>query len=103
MDIRFSPARKTLRRELGAALAPCAQQRLTGVRNGVAEWEAEAKRWRRYNALWIPYSPIWFEEIILFGLDILDVLSVLLVTGPILLFNHFVFRSATPTLKDKRK
>ena len=27
--------------------APCAQQRLSGVRNGVAEWEAGAKRWRR--------------------------------------------------------
>ena len=46
---------------------------------------------------------IWFEEILLFGLDILAVLSVLLVTGPILLFNHFVFKSATPTLKDKLK
>lgn len=46
---------------------------------------------------------IWFEEILLFGLDILAVLSVLLVTGPILLFNHFVFKSAIPTLKDKLK
>lgn len=46
---------------------------------------------------------IWFEEIILIGLDILAILAVLLVTGPILIFNHFVFRSATPTLKDKSK
>lgn len=46
---------------------------------------------------------IWFEEIIVFGLDILAILSVLVVTGPILLFNHFVFKSATPTLKDKLK
>ena len=46
---------------------------------------------------------VWFEEILLFGLDILAVLSVLLVTGPILLFNYFVFKSAMPTLKDKTK
>jgi len=46
---------------------------------------------------------IWFEEIIIFGLDILTVLAVLLVAGPIFLFNHFVFKSATPTLKDKNK
>jgi hypothetical protein len=46
---------------------------------------------------------LWFEEIILFGLDILAILSVLVVTGPILLFNHFVFKEAMPTLKDKNK
>ena len=44
---------------------------------------------------------IWFEEIIFFGLDILAILSVLVVTGPILLFNHFVFKSAMPKLEDK--
>ena len=46
---------------------------------------------------------LWFEEIILIGLDILAILAVLLVTGPILIFNHFVFKSTTPTLKDKSK
>ena len=46
---------------------------------------------------------VWFEEILLFGLDILAVLSVLLVTGPILLFNYFVFKSAMPSLKNKTK
>lgn len=46
---------------------------------------------------------IWFEEIIAFGLDILAILAVLVVTGPIMIFNHFVFKSATPTLKDKTK
>lgn len=46
---------------------------------------------------------IWFEEIILLGLDILAILAVLVVTGPILLFNHFVFKAATPTLDDKTK
>lgn len=46
---------------------------------------------------------VWFEEILLFGLDILAVLSVLLVTGPILVFNYFIFKSAMPTLKDKTK
>jgi hypothetical protein len=46
---------------------------------------------------------LWFEEILVFGLDILAVFSVLLVTGPILLFNYFVFKSAIPTLKDKSK
>lgn len=44
---------------------------------------------------------IWFEEIIVFGLDILAILAVLVVTGPILLFNHFVFRSAMPRMEDK--
>ena len=44
---------------------------------------------------------IWFEEIIFFGLDILAILSVLVVTGPILLFNHFVFKSAMPKMEDK--
>jgi hypothetical protein len=46
---------------------------------------------------------IWFEEILLLGLDILAILSVLVVTGPILLFNHFVFKAAIPTLEDKTK
>lgn len=46
---------------------------------------------------------LWFEEIIIFGLDILALLALLLVTGPILLFNHFVFKSAMPTIKDKNK
>lgn len=46
---------------------------------------------------------IWFEEIIIFGLDILALLAVLVVTGPILLFNHFVFRSALPKEEDKSK
>lgn len=44
---------------------------------------------------------LWFEEIILIGLDILAILAVLLVTAPILIFNYFVFKSAIPTLKDK--
>ncbi|MBE0671736.1 MAG: hypothetical protein IH588_14200 [Anaerolineales bacterium] len=46
---------------------------------------------------------IWFEEIILFGLDIMVVLILLLLAGPIYLYNYFVFKSATPTLKDKTK
>ena len=46
---------------------------------------------------------VWFEEILLFGLDILAVLALLLVTGPILLFNHFVFKAAMPSLKNKTK
>lgn len=46
---------------------------------------------------------LWFEEIIVIGLDILAILAVLLVTGPILIFNYFVFKSAIPTLKDKSK
>lgn len=46
---------------------------------------------------------IWFEEIILLGLDILAVLAVLLVAGPILLFNHFVFKSAFPRREDKNQ
>ena len=46
---------------------------------------------------------IWFEEIIVLGLDILAVLALLLLAGPIYLYNYFVFKSATPTLKDKTK
>ena len=46
---------------------------------------------------------IWFEEILLLGLDILAVLVLLLLAGPIYLYNYFVFKSATPTLKDKTK
>lgn len=46
---------------------------------------------------------IWFEEILLIGLDILAVLALLLLVGPIYIFNNFVFKSQTPTLKDKTK
>lgn len=46
---------------------------------------------------------IWFEEIILLGLDILAVLALLLLVGPIYLFNEYVFRSAMPKVKDKSK
>lgn len=46
---------------------------------------------------------IWFEEIVLIGLDILAVLALLVVAGPIYMFNHLVFKSATPTLKDKNE
>jgi hypothetical protein len=46
---------------------------------------------------------IWFEEIILLGLDILAVLALLVLAGPIYLFNEYVFKSAMPTLKDKSK
>jgi hypothetical protein len=46
---------------------------------------------------------IWFEEIIIIGLDILAVLVLLLLVGPIYIFNNFVFKSETPTLKDKNK
>lgn len=44
---------------------------------------------------------IWLEEILLIWVDILSVLVVLLVAGPILLFNHFMFKSATPRKEDK--
>ncbi len=51
---------------------------------------------------------IWFEELLLFleellllGLDALAVLALLVLTGPILLFNHFVFKSAIPKKEDK--
>lgn len=46
---------------------------------------------------------IWFEEIIVLGLDILAVLALFLLAGPIYLFNIFLFKSAMPTLKDKSK
>jgi hypothetical protein len=46
---------------------------------------------------------IWFEEILLLGLDILAILAVIVVTGPILLFNHFMFKSAIPGKEDKNR
>jgi hypothetical protein len=42
----------------------------------------------------------WLEELLAIWLDILSALAVLLVAGPILLFNHFVFKSATPRKED---
>lgn len=46
---------------------------------------------------------LWFEEILLIGLDLLVVLALLLVVGPIYLFNQFMFKSATPKPEDKNK
>ncbi len=43
---------------------------------------------------------IWFEEILLIWLDILSVAALLLVAGPILLFNHFMFKSTKPRKED---
>ena len=53
--------------------------------------------------LWFEEILLFFEEIILLGLDVLTVLALLLLAGPIFLYNFFVFKSATPTLKDKTK
>jgi hypothetical protein len=44
---------------------------------------------------------IWFEEILLLGLDVLAVLALLVLAGPILLFNHFMFKSAIPRKEDR--
>lgn len=46
---------------------------------------------------------LWFEEILLIGLDLLALLALFLVVGPIYLFNHFMFKSATPKPEDKNK
>lgn len=43
---------------------------------------------------------VWFEELLILGLEFVTILAVLLVTGPILLFNYFVFKSASPKIKD---
>lgn len=43
---------------------------------------------------------IWLEEILVIWLDILSVLALLLVAGPILLFNHFMFKSSKPRKED---
>lgn len=43
---------------------------------------------------------IWLEEILVIWLDILSVLMVLLVAGPILLFNHLMFKSTKPRKED---
>lgn len=46
---------------------------------------------------------LWFEEILLIGLDLLALLALFLVVGPIYLFNHFMFKLATPKPEDKNK
>ena len=46
---------------------------------------------------------LWFEEILLIGLDILVLFGLVLLAGPIYLFNHFLFKSATPKPEDKYK
>lgn len=46
---------------------------------------------------------LWFEEILVIGLDLLVLLGLLLVVGPIYLFNQFMFKSATPRPEDKSK
>lgn len=46
---------------------------------------------------------LWFEEILAFIIDILELVSVLallLLVGPIYLFNHFVFKSTKPRKED---
>ena len=46
---------------------------------------------------------LWFEEILLIGLDFLAVLALILLAGPIYLYNHFLFRATTPRPEDKQK
>jgi len=46
---------------------------------------------------------LWFEEIIVIGLDLLAVLALLLVVGPLYLFDEFMFRSTKPRREDKFK
>jgi len=46
---------------------------------------------------------IWFEEIVVIGLDLLAVLAVLLVVGPIYIFDHYLFKSTMPRREDKYK
>ena len=46
---------------------------------------------------------LWFEEILAFIIDILELVSVLallLLASPIYLFNHFVFKSTRPRRED---
>ena len=51
--------------------------------------------------VWFEEILLFFEEVIILGLDVLALLALLLVTGPILFFNHFVFKSAMPKMEDK--
>lgn len=46
---------------------------------------------------------LWFEEIVVLGLDVLAVLALLILAGPIYLFNQFVFKSAMPRKEDKNQ
>ena len=46
---------------------------------------------------------IWFEEILAIGLELVELVSVLallLLAGPIYLFNQFVFKSTKPRKED---
>lgn len=55
------------------------------------------------TVIWFEEILLFFEEIVVLGLDVLALLALLLVTGPILLFNNFVFKSAMPKMEDKFK
>ena len=46
---------------------------------------------------------LWFEEIVLIGLDLLVLIGLVLLAGPIYLYNYIVFKSATPRREDKNK
>ena len=46
---------------------------------------------------------LWFEEIVAFAMELFEIFSVfalLLLVGPIYLFNQFVFRSTKPRRED---
>ena len=46
---------------------------------------------------------LWFEEIVAFAMELFEVFSVfalLLLVGPIYLFNQFVFKATKPRRKD---
>ncbi len=46
---------------------------------------------------------LWFEEIIALGMDVLAVLALLVLAGPIYLSNHLVFKVTKPQKEDFNK
>jgi len=70
---------------------------------------SRSRRWRR----WMPATTaagaggtalvIWFEELIAFATEFIAVIFLPILAGMIYLFNHIVFKSATPRRTDVQK
>ena len=70
---------------------------------------SRSRRWRR----WLPPATaagaggttlvIWFEELIALAAEFIGVIFLLVLSLPIFLFNHLVFKSAMTRPDDKRE
>jgi len=66
-------------------------------------------RYSRFRKLWKPAAAtgaggttlaIWFEEIMIFVVDLIGVILLAILGGLICLFDNFVFKSRTPRCDD---